>query len=79
MNPIEFAEQTTTFAKGQPEYSPLPAHITADGMQVTSCWHMSWRERIRALWTGRVYLTLLTFGQPLQPQKIQTTPPDARP
>ena len=78
MNPIEFAEQTTTFAKDQPEYSPLPAHITADGMEVTSCWRMSWRERFRVLWTGRVYLTLLTFGQPLQPQKIQTTPPEAR-
>lgn len=66
MRPVEFKEQTCVFAKDQPEYIPLPAHVRTDGV-VTSCWGMSWKERIRALFTGRVYVSLLTFGQPLQP------------
>lgn len=72
MNPIEFAEQNVVFAKDQPEYMPLPARRSADGSEVTSCWGMSWRERLRVLLTGRVYLTLLTFGAPLQPQIVST-------
>ena len=36
---------------------------------------MTWRERLRVLWTGRIYLTLLTFGGPLQPQIVSTQPP----
>ncbi len=76
MKPIEFKQQTVVFAKDQPEYLPLPAHRSADGNEITSCWSMSWRERTRVLVTGRVYLTLLTFGAPLQPQIVSTTPPD---
>lgn len=73
MKPIEFSQQNVVFAKDQPEYLPLPAY-SRDG-EVTSCWGMTWRERLRALLTGRVYLTLLTFGQPLQPQILSTEPP----
>lgn len=75
MKPIEFAEQNVVFAKDQPEYIPLPAHVSADGVEVTSCWGMSLRERIRAAVTGRVYLTLLTFGSPLQTQIVSVNPP----
>ena len=74
MMPIEFAGQNVVFAKDQPEYLPLPAMRTLDG-EVTSCWGMTWRERLRVLWTRRVYITLLTFGEPLQPQIVSTQPP----
>jgi len=74
MNPIEFKQQNTVYAKDQPEYLPLPVYRTPDG-EVTSCWAMNWRERIRVLWTGRVYLSLLTFGAPLQPQIMSVHPP----
>lgn len=66
MKPVEFPEQTVVYAKDQPEYQPLPAHRTSDGM-VTSCWEMTWRERLRALFTGRVFVSCLTFNGPLQP------------
>lgn len=72
MNPIEFPQQNTVFAKDQPEYLPLPAHRSDDGMTVTACWGMSWRERLRILWTGRVYVSLLTFGRPLTPSIVST-------
>ena len=67
MKPISFIEQNVVFAESQPEYLPLPAHKSADGTVVT-CWGMTWRERIKAMLTGKVWFMTLTFNQPLQPQ-----------
>lgn len=55
------------FAKDQTEYEPLPAHKTADG-EVISCWSLTWRERLELLCTGKLWLSVLTFHFPLQPQ-----------
>lgn len=74
MRPIEFPGHNVVIAKDQPQYLPLPALVTVDG-QVTSCWAMTWRERLRAMFTGRVYVTNLTFRQPLQPQIVSLDPP----
>ncbi|MCB0042540.1 MAG: hypothetical protein KDE23_22795 [Caldilinea sp.] len=78
MNLVEFAEQTVVFAKDQPEYLPLPAHRFADDPQgrIACCWRMSWRERLKVLWTGLVWHEVLTFGCPLQPQRLSTEKPD---
>lgn len=59
------------FAADQPEYMPLPTIIRADGI-VMSRWKLSWRERLRALWTGDIYLTVCTFNTPLQPVRVST-------
>lgn len=75
MKPVEFPQQNTVFAKDQPEYLPLPAYRTPDGQEVTACWAMSLRERLRVLLSGRVYVTLLTFGRPLTPSIVSTEPP----
>ena len=56
-----------TFAEDQPEYLPLPAIRTVDG-QVITRWRFSWRERLRVLVTGQMFLRQLTFNAPLQPQ-----------
>lgn len=66
MRAIEFPEHNIVFAKDQPEYQPLPARKTDDG-KVTSCWRLTWRERLAVLFGGRVYVTQLTFNQSLQP------------
>jgi len=75
MKPIEFPEKNVVFAKDQPQYLPLPAYIGPDGIVIT-CWQMTWRERLRALFTGRMWLTVLTFNNPLQPLRpsIEKTP-----
>jgi hypothetical protein len=70
MKPVEFPQQNTVYAKDQPEYMPLPAYRTPDGQEVTACWGMTWRERLRVLLSGRVYVTLLTFGGPLTPSIV---------
>jgi hypothetical protein len=67
VKPIKFPEQTCTYAEDQPQYIPLPVHRTEDG-NVTSCWALSWRERIKLLFTGRMWFQVMTFNQPLQPQ-----------
>ena len=76
MEPVKFKECNVVFAKDQPEYLPLPAHISPgrDG-EATSCWKMSLWERLIVLFTGKVYLQLLTFGGPLQPQILSVRNP----
>jgi len=62
-----FEKEEVVFAKDQPEYVPLPAIRCSDG-EVISRWRLGWRERLKILWTGSLYLRQLTFGQKLQPQ-----------
>ena len=71
MKPVEFTEQNVVFAKGQPEYLPLPAHRTPNGA-VTSCWELTAEEREEVARTGKIYLTCLTFNRPLQPVHMAT-------
>ena len=63
-----------TIAKDQPEYDPMPAHVTPDGT-VTCCWRLSLLERLQVLFTGRIWHQILTFRSHLQPQLLQTTRP----
>lgn len=69
MKPINFDKANTVFAQDQPEYLPLPAHRGgAPEHRVTTCWQFSWWERLKVLFSGRMYFQVLTFGAPLQPQ-----------
>jgi len=75
MRPIDFQQANCVYAANQPEYLPLPAlKDGGPGEQVTSCWRLTWRERIRLLLTGKLWLAVWTFGQPLQPILHGTTP-----
>ena len=67
--PRSYAREVV-FAKDQPEYLPLPANF--DGQSVETKWKLSWRERLSILFKGTMYLTLLTFGKPLQPIRLST-------
>lgn len=68
MTPIKEKWCNITYAENQPEYIPLPAHKDEDG-EVTTCWRLSFKERVKALVTGKMYLRILTFNSPLQPLK----------
>ncbi len=69
VTPIKFEEQNVVFAENQPEYNPLPAHRREDG-RVTSCWSMNLWQRLKFLFTGRIYLSLWTGNKPLQPMRL---------
>lgn len=80
MKPIEFPEVNTVFAKDQPQYLQLPAHVEPHdkydpGRRATFCWQLSWRERVAILFTGRLWHQVLTFNSPLQPQKLMVRKP----
>lgn len=66
----------TIFAKDQPEYQQLPALVTEDGNYVMTRWTLTWRERWRVLWTGSVWLHVMTFGRKLQPVLLEAVPPE---
>lgn len=68
MTPIKFPESNITYAENQPEYLPLPA-FKNDSQQgeVISCWQLSLRERITILFTGKLWVSLLSFNKPLTP------------
>jgi hypothetical protein len=66
MKPVTFEESNIVFAKDQPEYIPLPAWH--DDIQVISCWELDDSEIETLRKTKRIWLSVLTFGNPLQPQ-----------
>jgi len=70
MKIVDFKGSNVVFAKDQPEYLPLPAYIDEEGA-VTSCWQPSFKEKIRLLFGYKLYLTVLTFQSPLQPQLLE--------
>jgi hypothetical protein len=68
MKPITFKECNVTFAKDQPEYQPLPAYKTGTMHgEVISCWHLSFKERIKLLIHGNLWIAMMTFNQSLTP------------
>ena len=71
MKPIKFKHQNTVFAEDQPEYNPLPAlKIAGYKGETISCWKLSFKERIKVLFFGRVWMSLSMFGRPLTPSYL---------
>jgi hypothetical protein len=65
----------TLFGKNQEQYDNLPAYIDPEGC-VTSRWRLTWRERLSIFFTGNLWLSVLTFGDPLQPVRLDTSCPE---
>lgn len=78
MKILDFPGRNIVFAEDQPEYLPLPALRlgNAEG-EIICCWGLTWRERLRVLWTGRIWHSVLTFHGSLQPQILATEKPAA--
>ena len=77
MKPIEFKEQNVVFAENQPEYQPLPAFRDYGPQgEVISCWRLSFRERVRILFTGNIWVSLMTLNKPLTPSFFTTKKSD---
>jgi hypothetical protein len=69
MKPVAFPEQNCVFAENQDEYMSLPSFSDPNDEQgtVISCWKFTCWERLKLLFTGRLWVLSLTFGAPLQP------------
>lgn len=77
MTPKQFKESNVTFAKHQPDYQQLPAFRNDSPQgEVITCWNLTFRERLRILFKGEIWLSLLTFNKPLTPSFITTKKSD---
>ncbi len=72
MKPVAFKQANIVIGANQKQYIPLPAYRKKDSPigEVVSCWQLSFKEWFKVLWTGRIYVTLWTFNNPLQPQRV---------
>lgn len=77
MTPKRFKEANVTFAKDQPEYQPLPAFRSYSRQrEVVTCWNLSFKERLRILFKGEIWLCILTFNNPITPTFLTTKKPE---
>jgi hypothetical protein len=68
MKAIKFKHQNIVFAENQPEYQQLPAlKLDTKEGQVISCWKLNFLERVIILFTGKMWVSLMTFNKPLTP------------
>lgn len=74
MKTLNFKECNVTYAEHQPEYIPLPTLCSKEG-KVVSCWGLSFIERLKVLITGKIWLSVLTFNQRLQPLLMSVDKP----
>ena len=75
MKPIKFKGCNCVYAKSQDEYLDLPAMKLNDG-EVITCWELSFMELFKIFFTRRIWLSMLTFNNPLQPIKMGVTKPN---
>ncbi len=69
MKAVDFPESNQNIAEKQDEYITLPAYRDKNdpnGYLIT-CWKASFKERLLFLFTGKMYLSIMTFNKPLQP------------
>jgi hypothetical protein len=70
MKPIDFREADFTLRRpeGVPEEECCDLRVcrTSDGVHelVISCWRGSWRDRLRFLWTGKIWFTAWGITHP---------------
>ena len=78
MEPIKFDGVNVVFGANQKEYMPLPAERVGKPQtgQINTCWELSPEELKRVQETGKIWLSVLTFGQPLQPVMVSVDKPD---
>lgn len=78
MDIVEFPEQTLVIAKDQPQYRPMPAYRQPRDPEgrVICCWRLTWRERLKVLFSGVIWHHILTFNGPLQPQLLEVEKPE---
>lgn len=71
MKTIRFKEQNSEIAKDQDEYLTLPAFRAKDenGTMVT-CNYLSFKERLIVLFTGRIWMSELTFNKLITPRSF---------
>lgn len=75
IKPIKFTEGMVEYGADQPEYLPLPVLKSENGTLLI-CWKFGIRERLRLLFTGKLWHYIYTFNTPLQPTLLTVEKPE---
>ncbi|PQA60160.1 hypothetical protein [Siphonobacter curvatus] len=69
LSAVDFPESNVVFAKDQPEYRPLPGFKSPDSPhgELITCWKLTPGQRLKIVFTGKIWHLSLTFNDPLQP------------
>ena len=69
MKAIEFKEVNVRIAENQPQYETPPVFLNTNDetIPVTMCFELDDDEKKQVLETGKIWLTVLTFGLPFHP------------
>lgn len=78
MKLVKFPEVNLVIAKDQPEYIPMPANYEPEHGVATICWQLTFRERARLLFAGKLWHQIMTFGAAMQPQRMSATKPELK-
>lgn len=71
MKPIKTKHTNKTYAEDQPQYRPLPVvALESEQGEVIACWKGNFRERLKFLFTGKMYVLICTFNKPLAPSFV---------
>lgn len=76
MTPENFPEANHTLGAPRGMDNCVPLHVHTDGKVCISRWKMGWRDRLRVLFTGRVWLWVF-YGSTQPPVALQITSPFA--
>lgn len=77
MQPLNFEGANIVYGAKQPEYIPLPAEYRGGKSgEILTCWELTPEELQRIQETGKIWVGVLTFGQPLQPLYLSVEKPD---
>lgn len=81
MKPIQFEEVTMFFTRPDnmtdEKCKSLPVYTEPGVDDIISCWKLSWKERIQILFTGKMWLGVMSLGHP--PVWLSTDVPFNRP
>lgn len=66
MKNVKFDGCNIVYGEGQPEYVPL--HAQKVGNVTITCYRLSFKERVKLLFSGLIWFGQMNFNQPLQPQ-----------
>lgn len=67
---IDFKYSNAVYGKNQDEYENLYVLKFDENGEVISCWKLSFIDRLKILLTGKMWISVLTFGNKFQPMKL---------
>ena len=73
MRPTTFKEHNYVLAKLQPEYNQLPVcRIAGTENEMVSCYRLTFKERLRVLFLGKIWHSQFTFNRGYAPTYLTT-------